>query len=106
MLHDINENIFYATVGSFADDTRLWKLITANSDIDNLQNDLQIIYQWADNNNMLFNGKKFEGISFGKNEYVNDQNYKTPETSEIDHKHHVKDLEIIVSDDLKFNNHI
>ena len=106
MMHDINENIFYATIGSFADDTRLWKLITANSDIDNLQNDLQIIYEWADNNNMLFNGKKFEGISFGKNDHDNYQKYKTPETSEIDRKHHVKDLGIIVSDDLKFNNHI
>ena len=32
-----------------------------------LQNDLNSVYKWTDNNNAKLNGKKFEHISYGKN---------------------------------------
>ena len=54
LLIDINVNIS-STVSSFADDTRVLRPITSIEDSQQLQNDLDLIYQWQENNNMLFN---------------------------------------------------
>ena len=51
----------------FADDTRLTKLITNEEDADNFQGDLEEVYNWSKENNMLFIGVKFEVLQHGKN---------------------------------------
>ena len=65
---DIECNIFNATIGSFADDTRLWNMVTDKSSEDAMQKKLEIMYQWAERNNMQYNGDKFEGMRFGNQE--------------------------------------
>ena len=45
---------------SFADDTRPCRQINENQDFDQLQSDLNIIYGWAREVIMEFNGDKFE----------------------------------------------
>ena len=52
----------------FADDTRVLGKIRTQEDVENLQLDLNKIYSWAENNNMLFNNKKFELLRYGNNE--------------------------------------
>ena len=39
-------------VSLFADDTRIVKPITDFDDVENLQEDLETLYQWQDQNNM------------------------------------------------------
>ena len=51
----------------FADDTRVLGNIASEEDVENLQSDLNNIYKWAENNNMLFNNNKFEILRYGKN---------------------------------------
>ena len=49
----------------FADDTRLVGNIASEEDAIEFQKDLNLIYEWAELNNMRFNDKKFELIRYG-----------------------------------------
>ena len=56
LMSDIDEGIGRRIVNSkiisFADDTRLYNSVSEVEDCDVLQSDLNIIYKWADANNM------------------------------------------------------
>ena len=57
---DIDDNVTKSSVSSFADDTRVSKGVKAMNDAVQLQSDLLKIYDWADENKMVFNNLKFE----------------------------------------------
>ena len=59
MIADINKDIAYSKLISFADDTRVYNQISDTEDCDSLQRDLNSVYKWASDNNMIFNAKKF-----------------------------------------------
>ena len=44
--------------------TRLYSGVGDVTDCDNLQFDLDTVYDWASSNNMFFNSKKFRYVSF------------------------------------------
>ena len=44
------------------------KPIRSEEDVENLQSDLDMIYDWQKENNMLFNSKKFEMLRYGSKE--------------------------------------
>ena len=48
-----------STATSFANDTRVQRSISSVGDCTDLQSDLQLIYDWANNVNMKFNSDKF-----------------------------------------------
>ena len=52
-MSDINKELTSSKVISFADDTRVYSNITQADDCDNLQSDLNTIYNWALYNNMF-----------------------------------------------------
>ena len=103
---DIDEDMEHVSVSSFADDTRLSMGIALESDQAKMQADLDKAYLWAEQNNMLFNGKKFELLrySFGTNE--REQSYLTPEGQSIRIENVVSDLGIIMQDTATFTNQI
>ena len=69
MISDIDADLKYAFISSFADDTRISNSIHEQIDTVHLQNDLQTVYAWAkNNNNMSFNNNKFELLRHGHNE--------------------------------------
>ena len=68
MMSDIDTELRYVFISSFADDTRISKAIHEQSDSVQLQNDWQSVYIWAKNNNMTFNNNKFELLRYGQNE--------------------------------------
>ena len=92
------------TVSSYVDDTRVTRSIT-NTTTDSLplQQDLQVIYRWAEKVNMVFNGDKFEVLRFwpGKAPKPTTQ-YKDPDGNPIEEKPHLRDLGVQVSSDLTF----
>ena len=59
MISDINKDILSSKIISFAEDTRVYTNINQIENSDSLQTDLNYIYLWAINNNMLFNHQKF-----------------------------------------------
>ena len=54
MLCDIDKDVSASKQLSFADDTRLYYGVGYVTDCDNLQFDLDVVYDWASSNNMFF----------------------------------------------------
>ena len=73
--------------------------VDSELDVENLQGDLDTIYNWQDTNNMQFNGKKFEMLRYGPNtDLKNSTNYLTPEYEDIiEVKENLRDLGVIIS---------
>ena len=60
LMGDIDKGVRHSVISSFADDTNISKTVFTVGDMDQLQQDLNAIYTWAENNNMSFNNEKFE----------------------------------------------
>ena len=80
-------------------------MINNPNDIEEMQRDLENIYEWAERNKMVFNEDKFEQMSFGITNNAPITQYKTPSGEEIQSKDKIKDLGVIVSYNLNFNEH-
>ncbi|KAK3884854.1 hypothetical protein Pcinc_010895 [Petrolisthes cinctipes] len=99
-IHDIDSNITNSTVTSFADDTRITKVINTNEDAVLLQNDLEEIYEWANINNMKFNNNKFDHLRYSTTPtQIPNASYEAPDGSIIATQPYVRDL------DLRFHEH-
>ena len=107
LISDINQNVRYSTVSSFADDTRVFKEISTHDDCMKLQNDLQHIYNWASENNMCFNSCKFEKLHYShRKESINVFNYTSDDNNVICDKQDLRDLGVTMSNDATFRTHI
>ena len=83
-------------MASYADDSKLKKTIENISDAEKLQEDLNKVYQWTEENIMEFNSSKFEILRIGKNENLKvETSYKTPDGKPIPESEVVKDLGIL-----------
>ena len=108
MIIDIDKGISPSSkLVSFADDTRVYSCINDIEKCDQLQIDLNSVYDWAHVNNMFFNGQKFNYVSFngsmtpcGSNVYTN------PNMEIISPSMNILDLGIYMSGDCTFNYHI
>ena len=70
-INDIDLCIAESIIRSFADDTRVSKPICCEKYVSLLQNDLEKVILWSDNNNMTHHKDKFEYMSYQHNR----QNY-------------------------------
>ena len=106
-IHDIDSNITNSTITSFADDTRITKMINTDEDVALLQNDLKRIYEWADTNNMKFNNNKFDHLRYTTTPtQLTNASYKAPDGSIIATQTNVRDLGVCLSNDATFSLHI
>ena len=104
-IHDINEDLLFTKAASFADDTRIIGGIHDNNDRSRVQEDLKTVYAWAEANNMTFNGKKFELLSYGGN--GNDPiTYSQPDGTPIKKVTQVRDLGIYMSQTATFESEV
>ena len=65
MIEDIDNNLKISISRLFADDTKVSAKIKTQEDMELLQQDLNTIYKWADDNLMQFNESKFKWMSHG-----------------------------------------
>ena len=74
----------------------------------NLQTDIEELYTWAETNNMVFNGDKFECIKIGVNtDLMSNYNYITPNQNGcIDDVECLRDLGVLVSSSGDFREQI
>jgi hypothetical protein len=108
MISDINRDTHASQIISFADDTRIYKGISEPTDCDDLQVDLNAVYDWAVANNMFFNAQKFNYLSFSpsvtsppsSNIYINSNH------NIINPVDNVLDLGIFMSSNCTFDFHI
>jgi hypothetical protein len=103
LMYDITKNIFHSMLTSFADDTKVWKGVSDTMDEVQLQDDLDMIYQWAERNNMQFNSDKFQAIRFA--ELCSKCHYNNNDQAEIHQESLLKDLGIYMSEDMSFDHH-
>ena len=107
MISDINKDILSSKIISFADDTRVYTNITQIENSDSLQTDVNYIYLWAINNNMLFNHQKFNYNSFSSSmSSINTNVYYSPSLDIINPSENVLDLGITMSRYCSFDVHI
>ena len=91
----------------FADDTRLLANIKDETDVENLQCDLNKVYNWATENNMKFNSGKFEILRYGKNEELKMNTlYFSADDDVIEQKDVLRDLGVQMNDKATFDEHI
>ena len=104
---DIGTNIS-STIRIFVDDAKVCKSVRGEAEVEQLQQDLDTLFLWARDNNMQFNGKKFQLLRYGKNtELKESTTYFTEDTSEIvEREEVVRELGILLSEDGCFKNHI
>ena len=104
---DINKDISNSKLISFADDMRVYGKISDTSGCDSLECDLNVIYKWAIDNNMLFNARKFHYLCFNPPISSNKYNvYINPKYDIIHHSENVLDLGITMSSNCSFAAHI
>ena len=88
---------------SFADDTRIWRGVKTEEDCVHLQSDLQSVYGWASQVNMMFNSSKFEWIRYAADpDMAPTFQYRGPDLSSIEKKDNLRDLGVRLSSDLSF----
>ena len=89
---------------SFADDTRIWRGVRTEGDCELLQADLQSVYSWADEINMVFNSGKFEWMRYAVDAVTAPAfQYTSPDQTDIEQKQNLRDLGVMLSTDLTFS---
>ena len=107
LLGDIDERTSYASVSSFADDTRVLGEVSHPEDAAALQHDLDAIYDWSAENNTVLNADKFECVRYGQNNVIKSlTSYKASDGSLIQPKDTVRDLGVTMSSDGTFKDQI
>lgn len=107
LINDIDENVKNAFLSSFADDTRVGMAVKNCEDVTNLQSDLDEVYKWADDNNMVLNSSKFELIKYGRKCFTDvPYTYLDSNQQAIDPTDNVKDLGVIMSSTALFSSHV
>ena len=103
LIGDIDKEVVGSFLSSFADDTRIGMAISTPEDAKLLQQDLEIVYQWAESNNMLFNDKKFELLRYGNNQNLKmATSYLSNNGTQIQDKPFTKDLGVTMSSSADF----
>ena len=114
-INDMDNCILHSIARFFADDTRASKAIDSASDVNKLQEDVDAIIKWSEQNNMKLHKDKFQFIShsYEKNNtlkilpfFPEVCSYRTSETSVLLPVNQVTDLGILVSEDLSWSPHI
>ena len=95
-------------MSSYVDDTRATRCLKDTAaDCSALQEDLEAVYKWAQEVNMVFNGDKFEVVRFWPGSSPKPENsYLDPNGDPIEEKVHLRDLGVQISSDLTFSLHI
>ena len=107
MISDIDKDVSASKLVSFTDDTRLYSRVGDVADCDNLQLNVNAVYDWALSNNMFFNSKKFSYVCFSSNVSAYKSNlYIDPVMNIIYPSTHVRDLGVSMSSNCMFDFHI
>ena len=94
-----NSNIYL-----FADDTKIYHKITHNSDTEDLQIDIDNMYQWSEKWLLQFHPQKCKAMRLGKS-ITNKKEYSLGDTT-LETSKDEKDIGVIIDDELKFSKHM
>ena len=104
-MNDITKVLRHSYIKIFADDSKLIKEINSMSDRDLFCEDILAVIEWATENKMELNKLKYQLLQYGKNEDLK-QPYKIDGSTLVTKSDFVKDLGVLMSETLQFNDHI
>jgi len=95
----------------FADDAKLYRAISSNSDYNSLNQVCKNVFDWSERWLMKLNVSKCKVLSLlrNKNKVINyNYGFEIPDQgiALLEHDHTVKDLGVLIDSDLSFDNHI
>ena len=90
----------------FADDTKVFRLISSREDALELQSDLHKLEQWSEVWNLGFNAGKCHVLTLGKFENTRYTHRYTVCNNELEHVAEEKDLGVTIDGELNFDEHI
>ena len=98
-------NLVDSDVYLFADDTKIFNIITKKEDTNILQNDLDKLSDWSDTWLLRFHPEKCKHMHIGKHNTQTDNTYKL-KTTELQRAEEEKDIGVIIDSELSFEKHI
>ena len=102
---DMSQVVKSSKILLYADDTKCYSKIDSVADCINLQNDLDLLYNWSCKWNLKFNAKKCKILSICRSK--NPVHFYYNINGQILEKvQNIRDLGVIVDSDLKWSNHI
>ena len=104
-INDILENIT-SDGFLFADDTKIFKMVTSRDDALNLQSDINALRKWSEKWGMEFNREKCHVLTLGKFENTKYTHRYHLGGDEIEHVFSEKDLGITIDSELTYDDHI
>ena len=106
-IQDISKHVT-ANTKIFVDDTKIKDIIIEEEDVEKLQANLDKLFDWEEENNMKFNGAKFQLIRYGPNEDIKNNTLYFTNNYEhvIERFSSLRDLGVILSEDGRFEHHI
>ena len=104
---DISKDVSASTL-VYVDDSKVKDNIHTEKDVSKLQNNLDNIYLWERENNMQFNGDKFQILRYGRNkEIIEDTCYFTGNMKFIiEEVESCRDLGVTMENTARFDLHI
>ena len=106
-MSDIDKDVSASKLGRFTDDTRLYSGVGDVTDCDNLQLDLNAVYDWESSNKHVFNYKMFSYVCISSHVSAYKSNfYIDPAMNIIGPSTHVLDLGVSMSSNCTFDFHI
>ena len=104
-INDITKVIRNTYIKIFADDSKLIKVINSVEDRDLFNEDILAVTEWAVANKMELNRLKYQLIQYGKNPELK-LPYTIDENTTVNKSETVKDLGVLMSENMLFNDHI
>ena len=104
-INDITKVIKHSYIKIFADDSKVIKAIESLSDRDLMEIDIHSVTKWAGDNKMELNKLKFQLLQHGSKDELK-LPYKIDVNTQVEKSTDVKDLGVLISEDLSFNMHI
>ena len=106
LINDIDSDIRECDIFTFADDTKIAKVITGAVDKTCLQEGILKLCDWTTENNMKFNKDKFHMIRYSCKDSIENSLYHTDENTEINEESEIKDLGVLMNKNMTFNSQI
>ena len=106
-IRDLSTNI-EASTKIFVDDAKIKENIQTENDVEHMQEEINKLFKWEEENKMKCNGAKFQLLRYGQDqELKQNTNYFTRDMEDvIEQFSNLRDLGIIMSDDGKFTQHV
>ena len=104
---DLSKNMT-ANTKIFVDDAKLKNKINTEEDVEEMQENVNKLFDWENENKMKCNGAKFQVMRYGYNQEIKENTvYFTKEMKGvIEQFDNLRDLGVIMTDDAKFTSHV